>query len=855
MFKFPIAYALNFSSVTILMIILSLSGQSILSADLAILGAITFFIFQSFSGNSRNILLNKSLVISYNEVIKIRLILVLPLILFVYFITNSLSEINFYLILLVTLRKIIDWLDDLYLIKQEDQSNTKKLHYYIIFQILAIIALLLSIFIYSNTFIGILFWSITPIFLTIRFYFTYINKELFLLKIKNLKLFMPHLSSTVIIGISLYIFRLLIINLTGKEIAGDLFTAFASGGLLGTFIANSFGPTLVRFMNENKILTIPFKYQICFLFFILAGLCIIYLSFTIDKETIFLEKTLYFWKAIGFSMIGGGIMAYAQITKTYILQHTANFNIMGLEIVYNLTLISIIPLSSFFVTIDFLPSVYLLSSVLALSLYKTFQFNNIDYKNFFNKLKPYLSSLIVIFLLVPIFFQLKGNILLDVDFNKLNPSQSIFSLPLPVSLICLPLVFLVYSEYDKAKLGFFIIFFTLIIMSLSILFQDYKEWGNLQNKFVSIIQFIIPFFGFVIYYFICLENKSFEKKLYKIILLFLFLFLPLQLTASFFNEGFRSHSSDLFLFSIYQNNQYVPKINLMLIFIGICMTIYVQLTSLLLAKIFFVAGLSLFLLCQLFLYKKYISTIYALLLLTIFFVMPTLISKLKNEINEIENKSKVTEIKKQPNLFEINKNLRFFYFSLSQHKDVNDDRLMYGEDIFQHQGTESLISSNSGYISKIYQKFPQIKERVIYWNFYSKKIIESPNKFLFGQKIILDKGDFINFKSYNEKAITFSSAHNYYLDLIFHFGIISLIPLGYLLSKLSHNFIYLLRNKKILMFKESGQIIMLSFIIFYFFCIENILLTSLKQPFSGIFIFFIFALLYNKILLKNINSR
>lgn len=62
----------------------------------------------------------------------------------------------------------------------------------------------------------------------------------------SIRLLLPHFGSTAVIGVSVYVFRLFILLVADKQVAGDLFSAFALGGILGAVFSQALGPTMVR---------------------------------------------------------------------------------------------------------------------------------------------------------------------------------------------------------------------------------------------------------------------------------------------------------------------------------------------------------------------------------------------------------------------------------------------------------------------------------------------------------------------------------------------------------------------------------------------------------------------------------
>jgi len=138
----------------------------------------------------------------------------------------------------------------------------------------------------------------------------------------------------------------------------------------------------------------------------------------------------------------------------------------------------------------------------------------------------------------------------------------------------------------------------------------------------------------------------------------------------------------------------------------------------------------------------------------------------------------------------------------------------------------------------LYRSLPNnIKERFIYWEFYSKGIVESPKIFLFGHK---DR----------PQRELYPSAHNYYLDLIYHFGIIAVLPFIYLISLVFIKSIKAIREDKM-----TSKLFALLVIVLFFVFIDNSLKVSFRQPYSGMVIFFLWGVLLSRLRSVNKQSR
>ena len=111
------------------------------------------------------------------------------------------------------------------------------------------------------------------------------------------------------------------------------------------------------------------------------------------------------------------------------------------------------------------------------------------------------------------------------------------------------------------------------------------------------------------------------------------------------------------------------------------------------------------------------------------------------------------------------------------------------------------------------------------WQLYLADIFESVKSLFLGHVNVLDKSKF-------------PSTHNYYLDMIRNFGLIAIFPiliaLGYTLKLVYSVRKVILENSAI-----TGHLL----VIFLLLLLDNSIQVSLRQPYSGIFTFFLWGLL------------
>jgi len=139
---------------------------------------------------------------------------------------------------------------------------------------------------------------------------------------------------------------------------------------------------------------------------------------------------------------------------------------------------------------------------------------------------------------------------------------------------------------------------------------------------------------------------------------------------------------------------------------------------------------------------------------------------------------------------------------------------------------------------KIIEALPNnIQARYYYWSFYGKGIFESPKIFLFGHQSRPDRNKY-------------PSAHNYYLDLLYNFGALSIFPFIYLIG--------LTIRKSWKCFKAgllTPSMLMLIAMVGFFVFADNSFKVSFRQPYPGMTMFFLWGVLLTRFSLLESSNK
>jgi len=126
-------------------------------------------------------------------------------------------------------------------------------------------------------------------------------------------------------------------------------------------------------------------------------------------------------------------------------------------------------------------------------------------------------------------------------------------------------------------------------------------------------------------------------------------------------------------------------------------------------------------------------------------------------------------------------------------------------------------------------KLKNLQERFGDWHLYRAGIVESPKTLLFGHSMPLPRE-------------VRTSAHNFYIDLAYNFGILALAPIAALLAYT----IWLLWRRRELL-RTSEPTLVLAAVVLFLVLIESNLKVSLRQPYPGIAIYFLWGVLLSRL--------
>lgn len=794
-YLFSTAYMLNAFAMTSVLILLGLAGHNSMAAEVGIIQAATVALFNAFSANARSLILNKQSPVDSADILYIRLLLLVPLSVTAYYLSSAAMDVELLLALALIIRRAGEWVQEVHLSKDELIGNLVAARHYVFYQ--SGLLFLLGVWITLNLpglMTILLIWATFPFILELK----YILQRL--LKIpphlqKLSKRLIPHLGSSLIIGISVYVFRVIILLVTGKDIAGDLFTAFAIGGISGSIVANALGPSLAYKESKHGVRNFPLLAILFFFLYAILGL-LIFIYAWLEMNGPLLFKSYFFFEALGLSMMGGVMMVFAQRLRFRLLHQDSEHDVFGPDVLINILLITSVPFIAYTLGKEFLVALYLLSAILCLVFYLSAKYENTVLRLISRNSKKLNSRLSVIsaFLVLPVFFQPQSGIFRDKS-DLYDSGGILANLPLPISVLACFIGILLLSQYRKAIQSFGVIFFTCILLTMSTLIVTADEPYLQRFKFLFLLQFLLPMFGLVLGQMYIMKKADANKIYLTGFFLVLAVMMPVQVLATII-QGKLLLTPYLGIFSIYQHLDYVPVVFTAvyvlllpkmwttnfrkgcLVLLGVLLTLYLSMSLSPIAPLLMLVGLIVFAWMR----YKIDQDKSACILLTL---------------------------------------VVFSYVIVGS----NVDRYQAGS---IQNPTSEFVSSTMNREANL--MLPQQSQ-----DYSIKNIFTSVETLFFGH-------------SKRPARTQEMTTKNYYLDLAFNFGVLALLPIFIFLIYT----IYLLKsNWKVV--RLSIELVLLALVVMTLVLVDNLIQVGLRQPYPGIFMFFLWGLLTIK--LQSINKK
>lgn len=392
-------------------------------------------------------------------------------------------------------------------------------------------------------------------------------------------------------------------------------------------------------------------------------------------------------------------------------------------------------------------------------------------------------------ILFPLFFQLGGGIYRDL--NAIIDSQGVLTkLPLPISLlVCLAALLFLPSDRRRAGVAAAMIAGTVFVSLLS-LWLAADGSTSPQRKLIAMLQMLLPMIGLLLGQLIEDEGKIIARAF----LVVLSVVVPLQLLATWMQGGLiLTHY--LYVFSIYSHFQYVTLIlvcafayslaslweeyRLWLCILAVLMFVYVT------------ASLS-------------FLTIFAYMALVAVFGARELWRYRANPKGRIAALVSISLI--------VVGALVYFQKMDGQRSSVEGEHGLF------HGKFKSLLQG----------KVPgNVQERFGDWRLFGKGILETPQTILVGHAEPMPRE-------------IRASPHNWYIDTVYTFGLVALLPILLLIAYTA----YLCWRQRRTLPAETWWLLA---IVVYLVIIDSNFKVTLRQPYPGIFAYLLWGMLLSRL--------
>jgi hypothetical protein len=787
---FPLAYMATTSALTLLLIGVGLLGETALAADLAIAQGAVIATFFAFSANARNLLLQGEQPPPLDDLVLARLLLLAPLALLACFLSVGAADVSPSLAGAVILRRASEWLNELHLSKMERDGDRCGASAGLSVQGVALVVVIGALVAMPEAFLPLLWiWALTPLAGSIRLLAALRRASLARLR-SALWLLTPHIGSTAIVGVSIYLLRLIIVLVTDRHFAGVLFTAVAIGSFSGSVFANVLGPSLaLKAGSRTRGLRLA-----------IGGLAVTGILLALGSTSLAasaLGQSTFFWSATGLSLLGSAVMVHAQRFRLLLFQSARGDALFGPDVIRTLTLVIAAPAFAVVIGWEMLAGVYLLDAVLTWAVYAGAYRHARASSWLPQPAENWLLGAVGAMLIVPIFIQLKGAVYHSPAQPMLDSGGRILNLPLPLSLAASFAGTLLLARFEQARNSMVVVFFLFFSMALTSVIATGGQIDYGSRKLLLLLQFLLPVFALALGQMVGHERRQYEN-LPKIFLYVLLTFVPVQLGLTW-ARGQDVLTHDMVFFSIYQHRQYVP-----VVFVSAYL---VALFSLWKHSAQRLVLLALGALISVYAVMSYSTLALALLMLGAgVLVARTLKPAQAVAVFLCMAAGAAAMLWAQRNTLDFLQKYRPMEF-VQRHPEAGP--------LGGAEGAPDVSAS--------------VSRRLGDWKIHGRGIMEAPEEFFFGHGEALDR------------AVT-TSAHNYYLDFLYNFGAVGFLPL---LLLICYTVVLVWRQKSAVL-GDLG-LLGLTLVVLFLVLIDSNFKVTLRQPYPGVFTFFLWGLLLAKL--------
>ncbi len=787
----PLAYIVLTSALSVVLVAAGLAGQAALAAELAVIQGALLATFYAFSANTRSLILQGHGDLTPERILAKRVV-ALPLLGAVsYVLCVAAAGVSPLLALLLIVRRSCEWLVEVRLCEIEVAADRRPARRAIAVQALVTLGVA-AVFLFApqSAVWALAVFAISPLLATPP------RLRLGAFRVQTLGATLrgasPHIGSTAIDGISTYVLRLVVFLIAGPEMAGLLFTAFVLGSFTATLYGNVLGPSLALQRARNAgtgrsairagVLVLGF-----------TGLAIAAAALA-ARLAPWLGKPGYFWLALGLSLLGAAIMIVVQFTRLRLFDERRAEVLFGPDVLRNLTAIIAAPSLYYLVAPAALGGLYL--ALVLLTAFFYWGAGRHAVTELPAKSSAALRFGIAFALLLPLFFLLSGRFYRNPGAPLLDPGGSLMSVPLPVSLVACFAGIVLLGRYRHAVLALGTIFFLFVAMVLTSVVASGGDIAYESRKFLLLFQFLVPMFALALGQMFGAPQQGLRiaAAAFAVVLA---LVVPVQLLRSVgYGENELYH--DVVLFSVYQHLQYVPSV-------FVCawlVALYALWDAPRLRRLLVITAP---------LMGWYVVMAYSTLAIALLGAGALALALLRRGDVAARGCVVLVIATSAAALF-VSRNTVHVFQKFETSREATEWRVAR---MPVPEAPRRLIDSLPG----------PVQVRLHYWTLFGAGIVESGRSALFGHAQAV------------ERSVA-PSAHNYYLDFVYNFGVLAFLPLAWLVAYT----LWLLWRLRATLWQDL-PLLGLAAAVMFALALDSNFKVPLRQPYPGIFFFFLWGLL------------
>ena len=785
-------------SVTALLIVLGVLGHPAVAADIGIVQGATLATFYAFSANSRNLILSGSGLGRLSDILTIRFALLVPLAAFAFLLSVHGAGVSSQIAFFLVVRRCGEWISELHVSAMEVQQDKKAAINFLVVQALGFVVAV-GVFLAGDgatRFVGIYAWALLPFAQSAAFVVRQQFSRLEGFR-KALPAMFPHFGSTLIIGTTIYAFRLALLVVAGKETAGELLTAFALGGFAGSLFANVFGPSIA--LNEERYGRKALPREITYvMYFLIAVGSLLLIAAILDLPALRdLGKPRLFWSATGLSLFGGVVMISAQRIRFRLIRAGEDMGLFGADVLANIVLVGSVPFAYYLGGDTALTTLYLVNSAFLYVFYHMAGRNMTADVGGARAATARSMLILGLTIFFPLFFQLSGAIFRAPQ-TVFDSGGSLASLPLPISVVATFGGIAWLASYRNARLSFgLLITFFMLMFGVSMMTTG-EQLMEERRKLLLILQYLLPMLALPLGNAYASQEADQDRPAEKAALWTVAALVPLQLVSSL-AQGLYELSPYIYAFSVYQHFQYVPVIVVTAFLLAVFSLWHLPRYRVMIYVLAPLVG-------------AYVYASFSLL--AIFEILAGTASFAVLRIFRGHDKRALAPV------------LAVLVGMAAFHALSPDGKNPKHHIHYAYDKKLGFLQEGSGKVDPVPTN---LSRRLNDWKLYSQGIVADVKAFAFGHPRPLGRE-------------VSTSAHNYYLDLAYNFGVLSLVPI---LILIGYTLFRLVRCRRSLW--QSEDLFALAAVVLFLVLVDSNLKVTLRQPYPGIVTFFLWGLLLTRL--------